>query len=717
MLAILLLASVLPLALGILSLQFFGSRYYRENQGLLFQNTASYLANALSINTRTNIEKLSDWAALSPLPDLARSTPRLTFEPNAEAIERMWPELEASDPRLRPILENELAAELRRFRTLNPLYREVLVTDASGVVVAATNKTSDYIQSDEEWWQKARNLPPRATWLQGITYDQSAKIHSLDVALALRDSRTGALVGVVKGVFNVSSLFAALPPITENDSVREVVLGDGRIMVRLSDSAYAPLSNRYRDFERIAGESQGWSVSTLSLEHPRPGTERGPDLVGYAALHVKGVPRGAAGGLGPMFVVVRQSEHEILAPVREQLGQLGLGGGIFLLALSLVGIWIADRKIIKPLRVLSKAARSIAQTARLDENAVPDERTQALAQAAVQRCRNIRTGDEISGLAGDFAAMGERVLRYHGQLEQEIAEKTEEIQRDLEMAREFQESLLPREYPRLPESDELDSIPTLGLNFHHIYKPALSVGGDFFDVFKLSDHQAGIFIADVMGHGARSALVTAILRTLLLDLSTQTTDPAELLRLINRHFYEMVQSSRQFVFVSAFCLVLDTQNRTATYANAGHPSPLLAEGATARVIPLLSHSDASANSHANSALGVAPDTKYECFSRAVAPGDTFLLYTDGVIEAPNPHGDEFGMAQLENLIAREMARQPAKPDVAALCQVVMDALNEWMHGLPSPDDICLVAVGTEGEAIRDDSDRDSPDDFLGMPYG
>src|SRR5690606_2655986 len=101
----------------------------------------------------------------------------LDFETNAAAVERLWPGLGTDDPRLKPILKNELATELHRFRTLNPLYSEILVTDASGVVVAATNKTSDYIQSDEAWWQKARNLPARAAWLQGISYDQSAKIH------------------------------------------------------------------------------------------------------------------------------------------------------------------------------------------------------------------------------------------------------------------------------------------------------------------------------------------------------------------------------------------------------------------------------------------------------------------------------------------------------------------------------------------------------------
>ena len=125
--------------------------------------------------------------------------------------------------------------------------------------------------------------------------------------------------------------------------------------------------------------------------------------------------------------------------------------------------------------------------------------------------------------------MAVRVLRYHEQLEEEIAFKTAEIQRDLQFAREFQEALMPRSYPQVPT--EPGAAP-LALGFHHVYRPASSVGGDFFDVLKLDDYRAGVFIADVMGHGARSALVTAILRTLLHDLSRWADDPAQLLELI-----------------------------------------------------------------------------------------------------------------------------------------------------------------------------------------
>jgi serine phosphatase RsbU (regulator of sigma subunit) len=200
-----------------------------------------------------------------------------------------------------------------------------------------------------------------------------------------------------------------------------------------------------------------------------------------------------------------------------------------------------------------------------------------------------------------------------------------------------------------------------------------------------------------MEHGAHSALVTSVLRTLLLDFSKQTSDPAELMRLINRHFYEIAQSSNQVVVASAFCLIFDVQSRQVSYANAGHPSPLFAEGATARALPLLGYSG-ERGIHTNATLGAAADTTYRRYERGVAPGDAFLLYTGGVVAASNAHGDEFGMAQLEHVVSRELASQPEHLDVNTLCQSVMDALDHWMEGAPQANDICLIAVGTSAKA-------------------
>src|SRR5206468_11145716 len=123
--------------------------------------------------------------------------------------------------------------------------------------------------------------------------------------------------------------------------------------------------------------------------------------------------------------------------------------------------------------------------------------------------------------------------------------KTGEIQRDLQIAREFQEALLPRSYPDVP-AEGVHGALTLG--FYHVYEPAASVCGDFFDVFKVSEGRAGVFIADVMGHGARSALVTAILRTLLQDLAEHGDDPARLLEEVNHHFFGILHGTGQFLF-------------------------------------------------------------------------------------------------------------------------------------------------------------------------
>ena len=237
---------------------------------------------------------------------------------------------------------------------------------------------------------------------------------------------------------------------------------------------------------------------------------------------------------------------------------------------------------------------------------------------------------------------------------------------------------MPHTYPRVPSAAHEGKI---GLDFHHIYKPASSVGGDFFDVLKLSDHRAGIFIADVMGHGARSALVTAILRALLQNLAFGTADPAVFLARLNTHFHEIVRQSEETIFVSAFYLIVDTETATATYASAGHPSPFLACRATREVAPLL------AGLRGNPALGLFPGASYDKWTRVVQPGDLFLLFTDGVHEAYRQSGEEFGLDRTRNVILGNIARNGGE-----LSQAIVDAVHAFIAPALPADDICLVTV-------------------------
>lgn len=264
------------------------------------------------------------------------------------------------------------------------------------------------------------------------------------------------------------------------------------------------------------------------------------------------------------------------------------------------------------------------------------------------------------------------------------AARNAEIERDLHFAHQFQQSMLPdnKHYPDVPGMPGA----ALRLNFHHIYQPALSLGGDFFDVIKLSESRAGIFIADVMGHGARSALVTAILRTLFQELALQTSEPGELLTRLNARFHAIMQSSEQFLFASACYLILDTERAQGLYASAGHPAPVQADAARTHVAPV---EDAACT---GAALGLSADTTYSSCSLPIGAGDTFLLFTDGLVEAPDAEKEEFGEERLCQAI-----RDSPQVGASRLTQIILEQLNAWTGGATLPDDLCLVAV----EAVSD----------------
>ena len=217
-------------------------------------------------------------------------------------------------------------------------------------------------------------------------------------------------------------------------------------------------------------------------------------------------------------------------------------------------------------------------------------------------------------------------------------------------------------------------------------------------MIRLSDHSAGVFIADVMGHGARSALVTAILRTLLQDLSEHATEPARFLGLLNEHFLDIIHRSTDLLFVSAFYLVLDTTEATASFASAGHPSPLVAQRRGGRVAPLFQRLKG------NPALGVRRGSVYHGFQRELAPDDLFFLFTDGVVEAADAEGEEFGSERVEQAILGNIQR-----DLPAIDQAIIDGVHRFIGTAPLMDDICLVGVEVAGrEAGKPEPDGAAP---------
>ncbi|HEY5769660.1 MAG TPA: PP2C family protein-serine/threonine phosphatase, partial [Terrimicrobium sp.] len=155
--------------------------------------------------------------------------------------------------------------------------------------------------------------------------------------------------------------------------------------------------------------------------------------------------------------------------------------------------------------------------------------------------------------------------------QREINSKNQEMREELRMAREVQLAMLPQRYPTFPAGVRAEAS---ALRFSHRYQPTSEVSGDFFTVVRLSDETAGVFICDVMGHGVRSALVTAMLRAMVEELSSEASDPGNLLTRMNRDLRIILRESDDLMFATAYYLVIHTTLKRAWYAAAGHPLPL-----------------------------------------------------------------------------------------------------------------------------------------------
>jgi len=217
-------------------------------------------------------------------------------------------------------------------------------------------------------------------------------------------------------------------------------------------------------------------------------------------------------------------------------------------------------------------------------------------------------------------------------LDQETARR-ERQEQELQQAREIQQSLLPKEIPQLD-----------GFEIHGIWEPAREVGGDYFDVIRLSDSKLGICIADVVGKGVSAALLMANVQASVRAFATEAVSPADLCRRVNSVLCSTISTGK---FVTLFYGVLDAKRRTFRYTNAGHLPPIL----------LRANADAEELTNGGALLGVIPDWKYDASMTELSRGDRLLLFTDGITEAGMEDGEEFGA---ERLIAsaRKHAQKP-----------------------------------------------------------
>jgi len=276
-----------------------------------------------------------------------------------------------------------------------------------------------------------------------------------------------------------------------------------------------------------------------------------------------------------------------------------------------------------------------------------------------------RMEEEVGQLNMDLE---KRVAERTEQLESAMAKQQEEtrerqrIEQELRVARLIQQTLLPKTLPELP-----------GYDVAVYYQPAREVGGDFYDFLELEDGRLGLVVGDVSGKGVPAAIVMAITRTMLhASYRLGSPAPGEILEQVNNILYPDIPRD---MFVTCLATLLDSRTGRLQYANAGHD------------LPYLRHAEGVSELRATGMpLGLMPDMRYEQKEIMLKPGESVLLYSDGLVEAHDPRREMFGFPRLQGFVG-------AHPGGATLIDFLLAELERFTgEDWEQEDDIVLLTL-------------------------
>ena len=285
-----------------------------------------------------------------------------------------------------------------------------------------------------------------------------------------------------------------------------------------------------------------------------------------------------------------------------------------------------------------------------------------------------RDDDQLRRLARIMGDLTRRIVDQHNSLSTMVIELRDALvsktrlaglQQELQIASQVQLSILPRDMP-------VDSRVNV---FCHI-TPAREVGGDFYDYFPIDANRFGFVIADVSGKGVPAALFMAISRTLLKSTALFVDSPSACLQRLNDL---LAAENEQMLFVTVFYAVIDLSTGQVDYVNAGHNPPWL----------IRRDGDLSPLPRTRGiAVAVHEGFAYQQGRVQLAPGDTLYLYTDGITEAFDVDGQEYGDARLQ----ASLERIPPDAPIDTLSQRVIDDVRAFERGAAQADDMTSLAL-------------------------
>ncbi len=238
------------------------------------------------------------------------------------------------------------------------------------------------------------------------------------------------------------------------------------------------------------------------------------------------------------------------------------------------------------------------------------------------------------------------------------------LQNELRVAHDMQQSILPKTFPDKP-----------GYQLFGSMEPARQVGGDFFDIINLENDRIGLAIADVSDKGVPAALFMMSSRTLMKGAAIGKSNPTDVLTEVNHLLQEDNDAA---MFVTVFYAEYNPVDGSLSYANGGHNPPVIvhADGSST-VLPQTN----------GIALGILPDIEYEQNSVTLSPGDTLVLYTDGITEAMNAQNEEFEMERLLTVLSGASSQ-----DVREMNQAIFQAVQAFAGDMPQFDDMTCMTL-------------------------
>ena len=247
-------------------------------------------------------------------------------------------------------------------------------------------------------------------------------------------------------------------------------------------------------------------------------------------------------------------------------------------------------------------------------------------------------------------------------------DKLTALQSELNVANQIQQSILPTDFPANP-----------GYQVYGNMEPARDIGGDFFDVVRLEDDCVGLAIADVSGKGVPAALFMMSSRTTMKGAAISVPEPGEALGMVNSM---LVEDNETQLFVTVLYAVYDPDTAMFTYASGGHDAPLVVRpDGSSELLPLTG----------GIVLGIIPELDYEQNSVVIDSGDIVFCYTDGVTEAMNEAGEQFGVERMRQTFA-----DSPPEDARHAVELIFDAVSAFAGDAIQSDDItCLTLCRME----------------------